>query len=96
MIIEHACVTVTPGGGAGFEAAVATAASDVLPKAQGWLGLELIKCIEHPDEYIVEIRWETVEAHMVTFRESALFQEWRALVGPFFASPPNVRHYAPV
>jgi hypothetical protein len=29
---------------------------------------------------------------MVDFRESADFQEWRALAGPHFASPPEVEH----
>jgi hypothetical protein len=29
----------------------------------------------------------------VGFRESALFTEWRAIVGPFFAAPPQVEHF---
>jgi hypothetical protein len=38
------------------------------------------------------IRWRTLESHTVDFRGSPLFQEWRALVGPHFASPPEVEH----
>jgi hypothetical protein len=33
-----------------------------------------------------------VEDHMVHFRESADFQTWRAEVGPYFATPPQVQH----
>jgi hypothetical protein len=35
-------------------------------------------------------------ANVVTvgFRGSPLFAEWRALVGPHFAEPPSVKHYA--
>ena len=38
------------------------------------------------------IRWRTLENHTVDFRGSPLFQQWRALVGPHFASPPEVEH----
>lgn len=91
MIIEHASVTATDGPG--FEAAVAEAKSTVFAKAEGWIDLELIKCIETENAYIVAIKWDTLEAHTVTFREGPLFAEWRALVGPFFAAPPSVLHY---
>ena len=40
------------------------------------------------------IRWKTLEDHTVGFRTSPLFAEWRALVGPYFAEPPSVKHYA--
>jgi hypothetical protein len=33
-----------------------------------------------------------VENHMVDFRESEDFQEWRRLAGPHFAAPPRVEH----
>jgi hypothetical protein len=39
------------------------------------------------------IYWDTLENHTVDFRESAAFQDWRALVGPFFAAPPAVEHF---
>jgi hypothetical protein len=34
-----------------------------------------------------------VEDHMVGFRESELFTQWRGLIGPFFANPPEVTHW---
>jgi len=34
-----------------------------------------------------------VEDHTVGFRESELFVQWRALIGPFFANPPEVEHW---
>jgi hypothetical protein len=39
------------------------------------------------------IWWETLENHTVDFRESPAFAEWRAIVGPFFAQPPQVEHF---
>jgi hypothetical protein len=38
------------------------------------------------------VTWETVDDHTVHFRESQDFQEWRRLVGGFFAGPPQVGH----
>lgn len=38
------------------------------------------------------VRWETVEHHTVTFRDSEGFAKWRALAGPHFAAPPQVEH----
>jgi len=93
MIIEHATIKVPVGQGAAFEAAVAKAVATVFPRAQGWIRASLLRCIEQADTYIVAISWERLEDHTVGFRESPLFQEWRALVGPFFASPPAVLHY---
>jgi hypothetical protein len=34
-----------------------------------------------------------VENHTVDFRQSPAFQDWRAIVGPFFAGPPTVEHF---
>ena len=93
MIIEVAHITVLPGTHIGFEEAVNKAVA-VFRQAKGCLGLHLQGCIEHPDEYEVIIRWETLEDHTVGFREGPLFLEWRALVGPFFAQPPAVKHYS--
>jgi hypothetical protein len=38
------------------------------------------------------VQWATIENHMVDFRDSADFAEWRRLAGPHFASPPQVEH----
>ena len=46
--------------------------------------------------YLLFVRWESVEAHMVDFRESPEFQVWRKAVGDYFAAPPTVEHVAPV
>jgi heme-degrading monooxygenase HmoA len=93
MIIEVATIRVKQGLEAEFEAAVGKAV-DVFRRAEGCLGLVLTRCVEDPSHYDVVIRWKTLEDHTVGFRGSPLFAEWRALVGPFFAEPPSVKHYA--
>lgn len=95
MIIEVASIAVKAGEEKAFTAAVEKAA-EVFRRAKGCKGMQLTRCVEEPGIYDVVIRWETLESHTVGFRESPLFQEWRALVGPHFAEPPKVRHYSVV
>ena len=46
-----------------------------------------------PERFVLQIFWDTLEDHTVGFRQSTLFTEWRAIVGPFFAAPPHVEHF---
>ena len=39
------------------------------------------------------IFWDSLDDHMVGFRQGPLFAQWRAIVGPFFAQPPQVEHF---
>ncbi|WP_085026378.1 antibiotic biosynthesis monooxygenase family protein [Ensifer aridi] len=91
MIIEIAELTVAEGKEAELEAGVAQAAKLFL-RARGCHGLALHRVIETPDVYRLVVKWETVEDHMIHFRNSDDFQEWRRLVGHCFAKPPSVTH----
>ena len=91
MITEIAQIDVKPGNEKEFEAAVANA-QPIFKRSKGWKGIELHRSIEKPSRYRLFITWETLENHTVDFRESPNFAEWRALVGPHFASPPEVEH----
>ena len=65
----------------------------MVSKAEGFRGWKVHKGIESPERYLLMIWWDTVEDHTVGFRESERFAQWRAIVGPFFAAPPQVEHY---
>ena len=91
MITEIAQIDVKPGSEKDFEAAVAKAGPLFL-RAKGNKGVELHRSIENPSRYRLLVKWETLENHTVDFRGSADFAEWRALVGPYFAAPPEVEH----
>jgi heme-degrading monooxygenase HmoA len=91
MVLEIAEIEVTPGQEAAFEDGVCRAAP-LFQAARGYVSLELQRGIEHPSRYRLIVGWETVENHMVDFRDSPAFQQWRALVGATFASPPRVEH----
>ncbi len=36
---------------------------------------------------------DTVQSRTMDCRGSPAFQDWRAIVGPYFASPPVIEHF---
>ena len=93
MVLELADIRILPGKGAEFDAAIERGVETVIAKAKGFRGYQVHKGIESPERYLLMIRWETLENHTVDFRGSAAFAEWRAIVGPYFAAPPQVEHF---
>jgi heme-degrading monooxygenase HmoA len=91
MVLEIAQIDVKPGMEGDFEAGVAKAVP-IFQRAKGCKGMELQRSIELPSRYRVLVRWEALENHIVDFRGSADYQEWRKLVGHCFAEPPVVEH----
>ena len=93
MILEVADIRIQPGRQAEFDAAIQHGVNTVISQAKGFAGFKVNKGIESPERYVLQIFWATLENHTVDFRQSPLFAEWRAIVGPFFASPPVVEHF---
>jgi heme-degrading monooxygenase HmoA len=93
MILEIADIRIHAGKQAEFDEAIARGVRTVISSAKGVQGYSVNKCIESPERYVLQIQWDTLEAHTVGFRESPAFAEWRAIVGPFFAQPPLVEHF---
>ena len=93
MILESADIRIQPGQNAAFEEAIQRALTTVAVQAAGMQGYSVTRGVESPERYVLQIFWATLEDHTVGFRESPLFAEWRAIVGPFFAAPPVVEHF---
>ncbi len=93
MILELADIRIQPGQNAAFEEAIERGLKTVIRDARGFQGYKVNRGIESPQRYILQIFWDTMEDHTVGFRQSALFTQWRAIVGPFFAAPPSVEHF---
>jgi heme-degrading monooxygenase HmoA len=93
MILELADIRIHPGQQAAFDEAIAHALTTVITQAKGFKGYSIHTGIENPERYLLQIQWETLENHTVDFRGSAAFANWRAIVGPFFATPPTVEHF---
>lgn len=94
MILEIAEVQIQAGQQAAFEAAIAEGIRSVISQAQGFISARVQRGIESPERYMLQIEWASLADHTEHFRNGPLFPAWRALVGPFFAQPPRVEHYA--
>ncbi|MEO6895614.1 MAG: antibiotic biosynthesis monooxygenase [Caldimonas sp.] len=94
MILEVADIRIPPGKNAEFEVAIARGVTTVISKAAGFRSHKVQRGVESPERYLLMIEWATLENHTVDFRQGPLFPEWRAIVGPFFAQPPHVEHFA--
>ncbi|MEP6825336.1 MAG: antibiotic biosynthesis monooxygenase [Ramlibacter sp.] len=93
MVLEIAEIRIDPSQQAAFDEAIQRALTTVASQARGMQGYSVNRCIESPGRYVLQIRWATLENHTVDFREGPLFAQWRAIIGPFFASPPLVEHF---
>ena len=93
MILKVADIRIPVGKNAEFDAAIQRGVETVISKAKGFCGYKLNKGVESAERYLLMIYWETLDDHTVAFRQGALFPEWRAIVGPFFAQPPVVEHF---
>jgi quinol monooxygenase YgiN len=53
----------------------------------------MVRCVETKGKYHFLIRWENIDAHLVNFRQSPKFQDFRALIGGYFSEPPVAEHF---
>ena len=91
MIKELAEIDIRPGDEPAFEKA-AIQARDLFLGSKGCIAFRLHRSMEQPSRYRLFVEWETIEDHMVEFRNSEAFVAWRRLCGPFFLTPPRVEH----
>ena len=95
MVLEVALIDVIPGHEDEFAAAYAQA-HPVITRAEGCRSVRMTRGVESPSRFVLLVEWDSVEAHDVNFRQTELFQRWRALIGPHFANPPLVEHFVDV
>ncbi len=95
MVLEHTLISVRPGSQGAFEAALLEA-RQIISASPGFRSLELHRGVESSDQFLLLVEWETLEDHVVGFRGSEAFTAWRAIIGPYFASPPVMEHFVPV
>lgn len=93
MILESALLEVKPGAEAAFEAAM-KAARPLIAATPGFRSIAVRRCLETPNRYLLLVEWEKLEDHTVGFRQSARYQEWRALLHHFYDPFPRVEHFA--
>ncbi len=92
MILELAILNVRPGRSEEFEAAFQRA-EGIISSARGYISHELHRCVETANQYLLLVRWQSLEDHTEGFRKSAAYQEWKRLLHHFYDPFPVVEHY---
>jgi heme-degrading monooxygenase HmoA len=77
---------------ASFEEAM-TKARPLIEASPGLLGFDIRRCIETPSRYLLLASWRSIEDHLVGFRQSERYEEWRELLHHFYDPFPTVEHY---
>src|SRR6187200_1256425 len=95
VILEHAILPVVAGRETAFEAAFAEARS-IIAGMPGFIDLCLSRSVETPNEYLLLVHWESVEAHELGFRGSPEYVRWRDLLHHFYEPFPVVEHFTEV
>ena len=90
-VTEYVEIDVIPGSEAAFEAAAARGA-EAFRRSAGCRAFTVQRTVERPSTYRVIVQWDTLDNHLVDFRNSPAFGEWRGEVSPHFAAPPRVEH----
>jgi len=68
-------------------------AKTIIASMKGFISLAVRPCFEQDSQYLLEVRWETLEDHTVGFRGSPEYQHWKALLHHFYDPFPTVKHY---
>ena len=91
MVTEIAYIEIELADAGAFEEAVASCVPLFLA-ARGCRTVTLARVVENPAKYRLLVEWDTVDDHMVHFRDSAAFQTWSApaMRKPRGAAPSDV------
>ena len=92
MILEVAILEIKEGLNASFEKDFAKAEA-YIRSIEGYIHHELKKCLEQSNKYILLVKWETLEAHTIGFKESAVYQKWKELLHHYYEPFPVVEHF---
>lgn len=95
MILEVAILDVKPNLESEFEQNFAKAQT-IISSMKGYISHQLQRCVENPSRYILLVNWQTIEDHEQGFRQSAQYQEWKALLHHFYDPFPTVEHFEKV
>jgi heme-degrading monooxygenase HmoA len=92
VVTELAILDVKRGEEEAFEAAFERAQA-IIAGMDGFRSLDLQRCIERENRYLLLVEWERLEDHTEGFRGSPEYSAWRELLHHFYDPFPTVEHY---
>ncbi len=95
MILEIATLYVSAGRQKKFEEDFRTA-RQYISSIKGFKSLTLQKNVEQNNKYILLVKWEKIEDHLIGFRQSKIYNQWKELLHHYYDPFPVVEHYETV
>lgn len=95
MILESAMLNVKTGKEQDFEIAFKKASS-IISSMEGYISHKLHRCIEVKGKYLLLVKWNTLEAHTIRFRNSVEYYKWKQILHHFYEPFPTVEHFEQV
>ena len=92
MIIDRVEIPLAAGTEAEFIAAMRQRGLALLRGAAGCSGAEIGRGVENPGRALLLLTWDSVESH-VAYTKTTSFDEFKALVGPYFGGAPAMEHF---
>ncbi len=92
MIIEQALLQVKPGQSDQFVESMKQAKS-LIAAQLGFQSIDVRPSVDRPDQFLLLVGWESVEAHRDGFRKSPEYAQWRALLHDFYDPMPSVTYF---
>lgn len=92
MIVESALLDIGKGKEDAFEAAMRKA-RPLIAASEGFRGMEVRRCMEMRNRYLLLVYWRRLEDHTEGFRKSARYEAWRKLLHHFYDPFPVVQHF---
>jgi len=91
MILETAVLHVKPELQHSFESSFKEA-SQYIASIKGYINHELHRCMESENQYLLLVQWETIEDHIISFRQSESYLKWKQLLHHYYEPFPVVEH----
>ncbi|MDM0012013.1 antibiotic biosynthesis monooxygenase [Variovorax sp. J22P168] len=66
----------------------------ILRAAEGYRDHRFAPGIDEPDAHVLLVWWRAVDDHVIGFRQSARYGDWRALLDGHIYGEPYVRHFS--
>lgn len=92
MILEVAILNVIRGKEKQFEEDFEIA-GQYISSINGYVRHSLRKCIEQENKYILLVDWEKLDDHIIGFRQSEQYVEWKKLLHNYYDPFPTVEHF---
>jgi heme-degrading monooxygenase HmoA len=93
MITEQAVLDVKPGQEADFERDFGEAKL-LIASMPGFESLQLHRCVERSNRYLLLVVWHSLEDHLEGFRSSPKYEAWRQLLHHYYDPFPTVEHFS--